>query len=85
MLFRSLIMCTDYIKARPFNQVEEVTYSGGTAGPGTNPTPAEGENRRGWAPLGTKGHVTLVKGHSFLEMPYMNAMPQPQPQRSQDD
>ena len=49
--------------------------------------PAAGENRRGWAPLGTKGHVTLVRGHQYLEMPFaatvpaVNPTPQPPPRR----
>lgn len=77
---RDLIMCNNYIASREFNKVAEVDYSVGNAGPGTNPTPAAGENRRGWAPLGTKGHVTLVKGHQFLENPFSASQPTtPQP------
>ncbi len=84
---RDLIVCNDYIKPRGFNKVDEVKYSGGSAGPGTNPTPVEGENRRGWAPANSPGHVTLVQGHSYLELPFALTVPaqNPVPPPTKDD
>ena len=64
---RGLTYCVNYIVPREFDRTYEVTYSGGDAGPGTNPTPAKGDNREGWAPLGTPGHVRLVKGRILME------------------
>lgn len=79
MRLRNLVTCTSYVTPREVNTIYEVEYSGGNAGPGTNPTPAAGDVKLGWSPLGTKGHIKLVRGHQFLDLPYSPSVPSTPP------
>jgi hypothetical protein len=71
-----MVTCTNYIIPRDLNKLYEVDVSVGDAGPGTNLTLAAAKSdRTGWLPPGSKGHVKLVRGHEYLDLPYTPVQP----------